>query len=112
MPEKTEDLDLEGLVRLFDKTLNKHSFESLRSLFYNPPYNIDEISARQRDLRILMSKRDVLQSYTYTPIDFNEVYQFLNHEVELRETGLDRLFFLNTRNPAYRRGKLYKPPCF
>ncbi len=112
MPEKTEDLDLEGLVRLFDKTLNKHSFESLRSLFYNPPYNIDEISARQRDLRILMSKRDVLQSYTYTPIDFNEVYQFLNHEVELRETGLDRLFFLNTRNPALPEGKIIQAALF
>ncbi len=113
MSEKREDLDLEGLISLFDKTLNKHSFERLSSLFYRFPLGTEEIRCRQHDLLILVQKRERLQSHSYSAIDFNEVYQFLNYKVEKLETRLKRIVFRNTTpDAAVLEGKVVQAVLF
>lgn len=76
------DLELENVVKLFDRTLNEYSRDYLKSLFYSFPLSPEELADRRNDLQLMVGKSKSWGRYFYSPVDFKEVYHFLNYDIK------------------------------
>ena len=98
-----EDLHLQGeVLPLFDFTNNKFSKEALTDLFNNRPVSIEEIYNRQNILKGFIENRKIINSFSYSIADFQEVYQFIRKfttEVIKKngQVGLFLKYFLSSK---------------
>ncbi|MEX6686895.1 hypothetical protein QTN47_05285 [Danxiaibacter flavus] len=65
------------ILPLFDRTENSFSKEELVQVLSEPLKSKEEILSRQEILRGFIANHDILKDYSYSQLDFFEVYNFL-----------------------------------
>ncbi len=76
-----EDLSIEKeILPLFDFTVNHFAKEQLREFFRKPLNSVVSILERQDIIKGFMTNEAVFANYSYSKLDFYEVYEFLHRQ--------------------------------
>lgn len=76
---QTADLNLnQGLLRLFDYSLNARTQLRIENMLRTPFSSKNEITERQKTLKGFIQNHSVLKDYSYLPLNFNHVTIFLS----------------------------------
>jgi DNA mismatch repair protein MutS len=102
-----KDLNLQTeILPLFDYTLNDFAKETLYQLFQEPLSTIADIEKRQETFKGFIANSEIFNNYSYSRLDFHEVYRFLNdtsYQNNVQASKMRLLFLENERHQTRAR---------
>ena len=113
--QNIQDLNLEKeILPLFDFTLNNFSKGKLMDILNNPLSTKNEILLKQNILNGFIKNHSILGDYSYSPIYFKEVHNFLLYFSydRKRENSLKNRILISKREKYQRQSKLIQLVLF
>lgn len=97
-----KDLNLQtDILPLFDYTLNAFAKETLYQLFQEPLSAVADIEKRQEIFKGFIANAEIFTNYSYSRLDFHEVYKFLNdtsYQKNVKASKMRLLFIESERH--------------
>lgn len=99
-----KDLNLQTeILPLFDYTLNDFAKETLYQLFLEPLSTVSDIEKQQEKIKGFIANSEIFNNYSYSRLDFHEVYKFLNdtsYQTKVQVSKMRLIFLENERHQA------------
>lgn len=102
-----KDLNLQtDILPLFDYTLNDFAKETLYQIFQEPLSAVADIEKRQEIFKGFIANAEIFTNYSYSRLDFHEVYKLLNdtsYQENVQASKMRLLFLESERHQTRAR---------